>query len=435
MSWALKREYTSRDLRDLTLEVLGTDGETVEVYKETAAGLLVPRAYEGFSHPRSQQDLPSLVRVSLGNPMNNEAPQINLRDEQVPAVGAVVSSLDDVGKGAILFAPCGKGKTVMGLEIARRLGRKTLVLVHKTFLVEQWVERAQSFLPSLKVGFWQRDELPSEDDDIVIGMVQSIVNPKRQYGESIYEQFGLVIADETHRYAAPSWQEAISRFPAAYRVGLTATPERKDGLHKVFMLHIGPIVYRMEGHSHKPSIYKVKTPYDIDPKRFSLRGGRVNTSKLVTMLSEIDARTDMVCDFAVRAAKTGRKVLVLTERVNQSKVIRERVQDTLGVDFLVSLYIGASSEKQRREASDADVVVGSYAMAQEGLDIPTLDTLILATPKTSITQSVGRILRYAPDKKDPVVIDLVDHKIEILGAYWGARKRLYNKLGYYVKGG
>jgi len=435
VSWALKRDYTPKDVRNLTLDVLGTEGETVEVYREVAAGLLVPRAYEGFAHPRNLQDLPSLVRVSLGMPMNNAAPQINLRDEQVPAVDAVVNSLDGLGKGAILFAPCGKGKTVMGLEVARRLGRKTLVLVHKTFLVEQWVERAENFLPSLKIGFWQRDELPSEDDDIVIGMVQSIVNPKRDYEDSIYEQFGLVIADETHRYAAPSWQEAISRFPAAYRVGLTATPERKDGLHEVFMLHIGPIVYRMEGHSHKPSIYKVKTPYDIDPKKFNLRGGRVNTSKLVTMLSEIDARTEMICDFALRAARTGRKVLVLTERVKQSRIIRERVQELLGGGFSVSLYIGASSEKQRREASDADVVVGSYAMAQEGLDIPTLDTLILATPKTSVTQSVGRILRYSPEKKDPVVIDLVDHRIEILGAYWGARKKLYNKLGYIVKNG
>ena len=152
------------------------------------------------------------------------------------------------------------------------------------------------------------------------------------------------------------------------------------------------------------------------------------------MLSEIEERTDVACDFAVRAAKTGRKVLILTERVNHSKVMRDKVSDLLGDEFDVKLYIGASTEKQRREAAGADVVIGSYAMAQEGLDIPALDTLILATPKTSVTQSIGRILREAPDKKDPVVIDLVDD-IDILGAYWGARKRLYNKLGYLVKRG
>ena len=86
----------------------------------------------------------------------------------------------------------------------------------------------------------------------------------------------------------------------------------------------------------------------------------------------------------------------------------------------------------REESANADVIVGTYAMAQEGLDIPSLDTLILATPKTSITQSVGRILRDAPDKKDPVVLDLVDPKISILNAYWGSRKKTYKKLGYNI---
>lgn len=431
MSWALKRHYNSNDISNLTLEVLGTEGETVEVYRRSNQGLLVPRAYQGFAHLSEGSEVKE-HSVCLGKAMNSVAPPISLREEQIPAVDAVMGSLDRPGKGAILFAPCGKGKTVMGLEMARRLGRKTLVLVHKTFLVEQWVERAHDFLPSLKIGFWQRDSLPSEEDDIVIGMVQSIVNPKRSYAESIYEQFGLVIADETHRYAAPSWQEAISKFPAAYRIGLTATPERRDGLHKVFMLHIGPIVYRMNGHSQKPCIYKVTTPYRLDPRDFALRGGRVNTSKLITSLSEIEGRTEIICGYAVRAAKVGRKVLILTERVNHSRVMRDRVQSILGQEYCVSLYIGASNETQRREASVADVVIGSYAMAQEGLDIPTLDTLILATPKTSVTQSIGRILRYAPDKKSPVVVDFVDQEIEILGAYWGARRKLYEKLEYSI---
>lgn len=428
MSWALKTDYTERDVQALTLDVLGSEGETVEVYRRSQNGLIVPRAYEDFAHVKQGV---GIFKTCEGKSMMSSAPPISLRDEQVPAVDAVIKSLDAPGKGAILFAPCGKGKTVMGLEMARRLGRKTLVLVHKTFLVEQWVERASAFLPSLKIGFWQRDTLPSDDDDIVIGMVQSIVNPRRDYDPSMYEQFGLVIADETHRYAAPSWQEAISRFPAMYRIGLTATPERKDGLHKVFMLHIGPIVYRMEGHTRTPVIFKIKTGVSLPMKSFLMRGGNVNTAKLITKLSEIGDRTDMICDYAVRAAKTGRKVLILTERVAHSKNMKTIISDLLGDEYQVSLYIGASTEKQRREASEAEVVIGSYAMAQEGLDIPSLDTLILATPKTSVTQSVGRILREAPEKKDPVVIDLVDD-IDILGAYWGARKRLYNKLGYTV---
>jgi len=427
MSWSIKRNYSERDIQNLTIHVKGSDGEVVEVFKRAKQGLLVPRAYEAFSHPP--------VAVSLGGAMSDGAlgDEISLRDEQVPAVQSVINALTHPGTGAILFAPCGKGKTVMGLEISRRMGRKTLVLVHKTFLVEQWVERAKAFLPNAKIGFWQRDELPKDDDDIVIGMVQSIVNPRKSYPQGVYEQFGMVLADETHRYAAPMWQEAISRFPSAYRVGLTATPERKDGLHEVFFLHIGPIVYEMEGHKRLPTIYKVCTDIMFEEDDYTMRNGRANTSKLVTMVSEVKRRTDKVCDFACRAARVGRKVLILSERVEHTKEMLALCKAALGEDYQVSLYIGASSKQQRIDAAEADIIIGSYAMAQEGLDIPALDTLILATPKTSVTQSVGRILRDAPDKKDPVVIDIVDDRMDILGAYWGARKRLYDKLGYHIR--
>ena len=425
MSWALKPRYTERDIWDLSINVKGSDGEVVEVFQRTSRGLLVPRAYEHFNHKP--------LRISMGGEMR-AMPPISLRDEQVPAVQAVEDALDEPGKGAILFAPCGKGKTVMGLEIARRMGRKTLVLVHKTFLVEQWVERANAFLPDAKIGFWQRDQMPEEDDDIVIGMVQTIVNPRRDYPTEVFDQFGLILADETHRYAAPMWQEAITKFDGAYRVGLTATPERKDGLHEVFFLHIGPIVYEMEGHKRIPTIFKVTTSLMFEEDDYTIkRTGRVNTSKLVTMVSEVAGRTGVICDFAVRAVRTGRKVLILSERVAHTEEMLQSLQATLGDEYKVRLYVGKTKPEQRVEAQDADIIIGSYAMAQEGLDIPSLDTLILATPKTSVTQSVGRILRDAPDKKDPVVIDLVDDRIDILGAYWGARKRLYEKLGYHVR--
>lgn len=431
MSWSIKQQWSDADKDALTIPVQGSEGEFVELFKVTSRGLLVPRGYEGFAHTMQGEGL-DLVRCVLGDTMRDGIGPISLRDEQVPAVQAVIDALDRPGKGAILFAPCGKGKTVMGLEIARRMKRKTLVLVHKTFLVEQWVERAEAFLPNAKIGFWQRDQMPAPDDDIVIGMVQSIVNPKREYDCSVFDQFGLVLADETHRYAAPMWQDAISRFPAAYRVGLTATPERKDGLQEVFYLHIGPIVYWMEGHKRVPSIYKIRTDVYFEEADYTLRNGKANTSKLITMLSEVENRTIRVSAYAIRAARTGRKVLILTERVAHAEWMCAYVQRELGDDYQVALYIGATNEKQRKEAAEADVVIGSYAMAQEGLDIPTLDTLVLATPKTSVTQSVGRILRDAPDKKDPVVVDIVDDRIDILGAYWGARQRLYNKLGYLV---
>ena len=417
--WALKRDWSPLDQERLTF---GEGDHTCAVYQETEEGLLVPRAYESFAHVEA---------VSMGKPLSTDVPAISLRDEQIPAVDAVIKAMPREGMGAVLFAPCGKGKTVMGLEIIRRLGRRALVLVHKTFLIEQWIERATTFVPGLKVGVWQRDSLPTGDEDIIIGMVQSIVNPRRDYPQEMFDQFGVMVVDETHRYAAPSWQEAISKFSASYRIGLTATPDRKDGLHDVFFSHIGQICYWMEGHKRVPAIWRINTGLTFPRKSYLLYNGEVNTSKLVTMVSQVEERTERIVGFAVRALRQGRKVLILSERVAHVKEMDELLKSKLsGSDFTSAIYIGGMKQSKRDEASEADVISGTYAMAQEGLDIPALDTLILATPKTSITQSVGRILRDAPNKKDPVVVDFVDDGIQILQGYWGARKKLYTKLGY-----
>jgi len=416
--WSLKTEWSNADKEALTF---GEEDSLCECFIETEQGLLVPRGYEGFGYTDTS--------VSIGGELRVLNP-ISLREEQVPAVQAMMDTLTKPGLGAILFAPCGKGKTVMGLEIIRRLGRKALVLVHKSFLVDQWVERANTFLPEAKVGLWKRDTIPTGDEDIVIGMVQSIVNPKREYPKKIYDMFGTLVADETHRYAAPMWQASISNFSAGYRIGLTATPERKDKLHHVFYSHIGPIAYFMEGHKRLPLIWRIDTDTMFPERSYLLYNGDVNTSKLVTMISKEEDRTDRIVAFAVRALKKGRKVLILSERVAHTKEMKNLLETTVSGEFDCSLYIGGMKQAQRDRASGADIICGTYAMAQEGLDIPALDTLILATPKTSITQSVGRILRDSPDKKDPVVVDFVDSEIPILMAYWYSRRKTYNNLGY-----
>ena len=186
----------------------------------------------------------------------------------------------------------------------------------------------------------------------------------------------------------------------------------------------------MEGHKRLPLIWRIDTETVFPQKSYLLYNGEVNTSKLVTMISQVEPRTDRIVEFAVRALNKGRKVLILSERVAHTKEMNELLNSKLSDDMASALYIGGMKQSAREKASEADVICGTYAMAQEGLDIPALDTLILATPKTSITQSVGRILRDSPDKKDPVVVDFVDSAIPILMAYWGARKKTYTKLGY-----
>ncbi len=395
----------------------------VKLYEDAGDEWLMPRTVNALGTIESV--FPEMDFCGTADP-------INLREDQVPAVDAVEAALRRDHHGAILEAGCGKGKTVMALELARRLGMKTVVLVHKSFLMDQWAERIEQFLPDAKVGFWQTDRMDSGDDhDFVIAMVQSLTARSREYPPEQFASFGMVITDEVHRFAAPVWQSAITQFPAKYRLGLTATPNRRDGMQVVFFKHIGPIAYTIKGQSILPNVYRVDLDTHVPRSDYIMRwNGEVNTSKLITLLAANDARSQVIVDYGVRAVKQGRKVLILTDRRAHVDHLVHEIGIRTPDDVKVDQYVGGMSREAQKASAECDVIVGTYSMAQEGLDIPDLDTLLLATPKTSITQSVGRILREFPGKQNPVVVDFVDKNIEVLGAYWGSRKKKYKALGY-----
>lgn len=352
---------------------------------------------------------------------------IGLRDYQIPAVDEVEGALRDLPEhGAVLHAPCGTGKTVMGLELVRRLGVPTAVLVHKTFLVEQWEERIHEFLPGARVGFLRQDRVDSpQDHDIIICMVQSLL--ARKYPKDFFDQIGFVVSDEVHRLAAPTWHRSIAQFKAAYRLGLTATPRRADGLHAVFKAGIGDIAYEVEGTRLRAKLGVVRTTTRIPPERYVQKWNRKpNLSKLVTALTKDEKRTKRILDDVRRAVQAGRKCLVLTDRVDHVNVI---VKALCVTNVHAKRFVGGMKPEEQEAALEADVVVGTFAMAQEGLDCPALDTLFLATPKRDVTQAVGRILREREGKKDPLVVDYYDQAIPICSGMFTSRGRIYAELG------
>lgn len=358
---------------------------------------------------------------------------IRLRDYQEAPVRALEGELRAVG-GGILQAGCGTGKTVMSLEIARRLGQGILVLVHREFLMEQWQKEIKRFLPEAKVGIWRdKTYATGKECDFVIAMVQSVTS-KRQYPKDLYESFGLVICDEAHRYAAPIWQEAIVKFPAKYRLGLTATPNRKDGLQEVFKKHIGRIAYQIEGEALLPKVYKIPLDTQLDGESYMLRNGKPNTSALMTMLSEDLRRTAEIVPYIVRAVNAGRRVLVLTSRRSHASELELLAKNRLEKHINTCLFLGGISPEQRALADDADLIVGTYQMIQDAFNVPHLDTLMLVTPQTSITQAVGRILREAEGKPQPIVLDFVDENVSICLGYAKARMKKYKNMEYELVG-
>ena len=319
--------------------------------------------------------------------------------------------------------------TVMGLEIARRLGLSTCIIVHKGFLMHQWIDRIHQHMPQATVGIWQKDMMDTGwKFDFVVAMIQSLTSQYRSYPNVLYESYGTVITDEVHRFAAPVWQKAITRFPSKYRLGLTATPVRRDGMEGVFLKHIGPIGYTMKSKTRRPSVHRIFL--DTKMKVPRLWNNKIDTSGMVTKLSKDEIRSAIIANDAIRAVRTGRKVLMLSGRLEHIEFLNNYIATQVEDDFTVSKYVGGMKQNKLDKAAEADIIVATYKMAGEALDLPDVDTLSLATPVVAIQQPVGRILRDKPCKKQPVGLDYVVRTVLTCLDYWNARRRNYAELGY-----
>jgi superfamily II DNA or RNA helicase len=165
----------------------------------------------------------------------------SLRDEQIPIVDLYMKSAREKG-GGIISLKCGGGKTVLALNIISLINQKTIIVVHKDFLMNQWRERIQQFIPTARIGKIQQNTVDIEDKDIVLAMVQSL--SMKEYPDETFQGFGLAIFDECHLLGAEIFSKSMRKVSSKYMLGLSATPNRKDGLRKVFEWYIGDLVYQ-----------------------------------------------------------------------------------------------------------------------------------------------------------------------------------------------
>jgi len=334
---------------------------------------------------------------------------------------------------AMIVAQCGGGKTVMGAEVGLRLRRSMCVLVHKEFLVEQWEEAFRMLCPDITIGRAQQDRCDDGNThDVVIAMTQSIV--RREYPESFYNSFGLLIADEVHRYAAGTWQTAISKFHAKKRLSLTATDRRGDGFWPLITAHFGTNKITLTAPSLVPKVFPIrttaKTVLNFDKQPWL--NNNMKRAKWVTEICDNESRNDIVIRNVLKAHKAGRKVLVISERRNQLDWFLERLR-AYSIES-VGLFVGGMKKPVRDEAAAKQIVLTTYQMSKEALDIPDLEVLVMASPQSDIEQTVGRILRPMVGKALPVVLDFIDEEIPLFKGFWFNRLRQYKKLHYDIAG-
>lgn len=358
----------------------------------------VPRFYGAEMWGEAQEN-----GLREGLPMHVDfAGKLNSIQEE--ATSTTISHLRKMPHGALLVLPCGYGKTVCALYIAHALGRRTLVLVHKGFLVSQWHERARAFLPQATIGKIQQNVVDA-DADIVVGMVQSI--SKRDYPKDVFEQFGTVIIDEAHHMSAPVFSKALHCLPSKHIIGLSATPDRKDGLTKLLHYSMGAIAHRIE---RKPEHTLVSCMLYEGGKRkeITYRDGRVSLPLMLNALVADPLRNDLIACHIVRYLANDRYVIVLTDRLSQLTDLM-KLLIAKGIDASdIAFYIGSTPADERDRASQRRCILSTYSMAKEGLDIPRLDTLIMGTPKGDIVQASGRVQRKHGEKCVPLIVDIVD---------------------------
>lgn len=327
--------------------------------------------------------------------------------------------------GGMLCIGCGMGKTVCGIYVSMRLRRRTLVLVHKGFLMSQWAERIRQFT-NASIGFIRQD-CAETDRDVVIGMIQSI--SKRDYDLST---FGLLIIDEAHHVAAPLFKEAVFKVRAKRVLALSATPNRKDGLSRLLHHSMGPVLFSAERPAETVRIVSLYVP--IGKRREMVgRDGRPIYSKMLNALCGDEERTLLVSERMKGLLGDGRRIIVLSDRISQLEQLLACLtgrQGVLAADC--GYYIGRSTEAERAEAETKKIMLSSYSMAREGLDCPHLDTLVLLSPIGDVTQAVGRILRHHPDKQTPLVLDVMD-EYSVFQHMSRKRKNYYSKQGYVIE--
>lgn len=333
--------------------------------------------------------------------------------------------------GTKVLLPCGKGKTVLAVKLASMHKKKTFVIVHKGIIRDQWKEKFEAFCPGIRVGFVQGKMWQVGDDyDVVIGMVMTLA--KREHLEpSTFDAFGLVIVDEAHHLAAPVMSRAMRLFRAKIVLGLTATKDRPDGLTPLLDWSLGPDGFFAE----RDATERVRVSmalFEGGTREIQTRAGQPLVAVMINNLASNVRRNAFIAQRIVALRRTGRVIMILSDRIAQLFTLRDMVVAKSGgaiAEGEVGIFRGGQSDADRELQIAKPIVMCTYGMANEGVDKKEADTCIMATPKGRVTQCIGRVQRPCENKMPPLVIDVVDDVSIFVSLRW-SRQSMYNKNKY-----
>jgi hypothetical protein len=354
------------------------------------------------------------------------------RNEDQKRVLGLSSKLLKAGKSHVIEASTGFGKTVIGVALSAFVGLKTLVIVNKRDMMAEWADAFLKFttLSKKDIGFIQQNVCEYENKSVCIGMIHSLAKDK--YPVELYDQFGLVIWDECHHVPADTFKTTGFLFPAARRLGLSATPRRIDGKEFVVEAHIGEVCVKAKLIPVPPKILVQKSTFKLP--RVSRNGNTIpmphepgKVMHIHKMLARFVPRNKLIAKFVKASYDKGRYTVVMSDLGIDLhlKVLHDCIGGAGVPENEIAYYVGGMKESELEKSITKKVVLATYGMTAEATDVPWWSAMVLATPRANVQQAIGRILREYPDKPQPVIFDIVDEDSWVFREYFSKRFKTY----------
>jgi len=348
-------------------------------------------------------------------------------------------ALEALGKssGGILNLACGKGKTYLALKHASLVGCPLLVIVHNSFLLNQWVGDAITkhvVLPKgEKVGIIQEDQFDWKRP-ITVAMIQTLSSRFKEgkIPPEFREHFGMVVYDEVHHLAAPVFVTTAPLI-TGLRYGLTATEKRTDGFDFIYKYHIGDVFYSDLKQDLIPRIYFQLTPTYVDVTKPEVKdvNGELNIGKLRGFVGDLKDSNEFRAKCIREALDEGRKILCVSHSKNQLRNLHEMFP---GSGLIIQ---ETPTEERSKIVRNSRISFAISSLGFEGLDDDTIDTVFVLLPfkaPNDLQQVMGRCQRPKDEKKTPVVVIFDDVRIKPFHYMCHTMKKLLKEWDKHVPG-
>ena len=396
--------------------------------EETENEIIVPRGFIGKLIRFCRENKIEQEFIDKRRKKNLIAYSFNaqLREHQQTVIESIAKK--DLG---VIVAPPGSGKTIVALKIIAKKQQPALIIVHRKQLVEQWIERIETFLgiPKTEIGRIGQGK-NKEGKQITVATIQSLSKEiEKQESKNLTISFGTIIVDECHHIPAQTYRSTITKLKTFYLYGLTATPFRKYNDGKLIFINMGEVIAEIKpneiGTFKQAKIIVRNTELDVP---FNSKTDKFEI--LSKILVHDSARNKLILQDVKTELDKGKKVVIITERKEHIDSLFQYLKQS----YETITLSGEDSESNRNfkwkilKDGNYQALITTGQFFGEGTDLQNANCLFLVYPfsfKGKLIQYIGRVQR---SEVTPIIYDYRDYRIDYLNKLFLKRNTYYKKI-------